>query len=94
MLNRIHDLINQNVDFAFETTLATKTYKRFILEAQQKGYYVTLVYLWLNSQELAFERAKSRVKSGGHNIPKDVIFRRYKSGIENLSKLYRPICDY
>jgi len=94
MLNRIHDLIDQNVDFAFETTLATKSYVRFIHEAQQKGYFVTLIYLWLNSSELAFERVKSRVESGGHSIPKDVIFRRYKSGIENLSKRYLAICDY
>lgn len=56
MLNRIHQLINQNVDFAFETTLATKSYIRLIQEAQQKGFFVTLVYLWLNTPELALER--------------------------------------
>jgi len=94
MLSRIKDLLNHNEDFAFETTLATKTYTQFIREAQSKGYFVTLVYFWLNSPELAIERVKTRVISGGHDIPIETIRRRYKSGIENLSKLYIPICDY
>lgn len=94
MLSRIKDLINSNVDFAFETTLATKSYVHFIQNAQSKGYFVTLVYFWLNSPELAIERVKTRVISGGHNIPEDVIRRRYRVGIDNLSKLYLPICDY
>jgi predicted ABC-type ATPase len=94
MLNRIKDLINHQIDFAFETTLATKTYTQFIREAQKKGYFVTLLYFWLNSPELAIERVKSRVIAGGHDIPIDTIRRRYNSGIDNLSKLYIPICDY
>ena len=64
MLSRIKDLINHDVDFAFETTLATKSYVQFIREAQSKGYMVTLVYFWLNSPELAIERVKTRVISG------------------------------
>ena len=52
------------------------------------------MYFWLNSPELAIERVKTCVISGGHNIPEDVIRRRYNSGINNLSKLYLPICDY
>lgn len=94
MLNRIKDLLNQGVDFAFETTLATKIYTQFIQEAQSKGYFVTLVYFWLNSPELAIERVKTRVISGGHNIPEETIRRRYLAGLMNLQKLYTPICDY
>jgi predicted ABC-type ATPase len=94
MLNRIKDLISRNVDFAFETTLATKSFVKLIREAQSKGYFVTLVYFWLNSPELAVARVRNRVISGGHNIPEDVIYRRYTAGINNLSKLYLPICDY
>ncbi len=94
MLRRIRDLLNHKADFAFETTLATKSYAQFIREAQAKGYFVTLVYFWLNSPELAIERVKTRVNSGGHDIPVDTIRRRYNAGIVNLSKLYLPICDY
>ena len=94
MLRRIKDLINQNIDFAIETTLAAKTYVQLIQVAQSKGYFVTLIYFWLNSPELAVERVKARVISGGHSIPETIIYRRYRAGIDNLSKLYLPICDY
>ncbi len=69
-------------------------YPRLIRDAQDRGYFVTLVFFWLSSPELAIERVKTRVNSGGHDIPVDVIRRRYKAGIENLSKLYLPVCDY
>ncbi len=94
MLHRLNELIDLGADFGFETTLATKSYIHFIREAQSKGYFVTLVYFWLNSPELAIERVKSRVISGGHDISEAIIRRRYKAGIENLSKLFIPICDY
>jgi predicted ABC-type ATPase len=61
---------------------------------KRKGYFVTLFFIWLNSPALGVERVKARVISGGHNIPEDVIHRRYFARISNLSKLYLPICDY
>lgn len=51
-------------------------------------------YLWLNSVDLAIERVGKRVATGGHSIPEDTIRRRYRTGIQNLSKFYMPICDY
>jgi predicted ABC-type ATPase len=94
MLHRIKDLTNQQIDFALETTLASKTYVKFIKNAKEKGYFVTLIFFWLSSPELASERVKTRVENGGHNIPPEVIYRRYKSGIRNLNKLYIEIADY
>lgn len=94
MLNRINELIEKNIDFAFETTLATKSYASLIKRVQNIGYDVTLLFFWLNTEELAKERVKSRVLSGGHNINPDVISRRYQNGIKNLINLYLPICDY
>lgn len=94
MLNRIHELISQKEDFAFETTLSTRSYRNFVKEAQLNGYFVTLVYFWLNSVDLAIERVRKRVLAGGHDIPENTIRRRYGSGIQNLSKIYMPICDY
>lgn len=94
MLNRIKELMAQKVDFAFETTLSTRSYRNLIKDAQLNGYFVTLVYFWLNSVDLAIERVSRRVLAGGHSIPEDTIRRRYSSGIQNLSKIYLPICDY
>lgn len=94
MLSKIDRLILNQKDFAFETTLSTKSYKNTILKAQQYGYQITLVFFWLDSPDLAIERVKTRVLEGGHNIPENIIIRRYYSGLDNLFKLYIPVCDY
>lgn len=52
-----------------------------------------LLFFWLPSPEHAIERVAQRVKEGGHNIPVDVIRRRYQAGIENLFNIYLPIVD-
>lgn len=93
MLNRISDLVAQNENFAFETTLSTRSYKNRILDAKKKNYNVTLLFFWLKNPELAKERVKTRVHEGGHNIPEDVIERRYYKGINNLFEIYLSIVD-
>jgi len=93
MLNRINDLLKKGVSFSFETTLSTKSYKGLILKAKEQGYKVTLLYFWLQSIELAKERVKTRVLEGGHDIPEDVIERRYERGIKNLFDIYMDIVD-
>jgi predicted ABC-type ATPase len=73
--------------------LATRSYFRLIEKAHQQGYEVTLLYFWLKSPEQAIERVAERVSKGGHNIPQDIIVRRYYEGINNLFKIYMPIVD-
>ena len=93
MLERISDLLDSNENFAFETTLASKSYKSKIFLAKEKGYNVTLLFFWLQNVNLAIERVKTRVLEGGHNIEVEVIKRRYKNGIKNLFEIYLPIAD-
>jgi predicted ABC-type ATPase len=93
MLNRINELLDSNQSFAFETTLSTLAYTHYIKEAKNKGYTVTLLFLYLDSYKLAEERVKIRVKEGGHNIPKNIIKRRYERGLRNLFHLYIPLVD-
>lgn len=94
MLQRMDDLLSEGSDFAFETTLSTRSYVKFIERAQAKGYFVMLLYFWLPTPEQAIERVATRVREGGHNIPSDVIRRRYANGIKNLTALYIPLCNY
>lgn len=93
MLSRIEELLLWQENFAFETTLATKTYTNTIKKAQKKGYQVILLFFWLESVALAQKRVALRVKEGGHSIPCEVIERRYTSGIKNLFHLYLPLVD-
>lgn len=94
MMDRITELIEKGADFGVETTLATRTLVKFIIDAQRRGYLVTLIYFWLRLPELAVERVKLRVASGGHNVPEKTILRRYDVGISHLIRLYVPVCDY
>lgn len=93
MLNRIDELLLKEVDFAFETTLSAKSYISIVKKAQSQGYFVTLIFFWLNSIELAKQRVKIRVNEGGHNIPEDVIERRYIRGIKNFFEIYLDNCN-
>ncbi len=93
MLQRLKQLASQKSDFAFETTLATRTYARWLSQLRQDGYRVHLVFLWLPSEEMAVARVASRDQRGGHDIPEDVIRRRYHAGLRNFFSLYRPVVD-
>jgi predicted ABC-type ATPase len=93
MLRRLHEIAKQRENFAFESTLASRSYVSWISELRQQGYDFHLLFLWLRSIELAIQRVEERVRLGGHDIPEEVIRRRYKNGLHNFSKLYRPLAD-
>ena len=93
MLARIEELLAQKVDFAIETTLATRSYVQLVKRAQAAGYKVHLLFFCLETPEQAIQRVAQRVAEGGHNIPEDVIHRRFARGLYNLKHLYMPICD-
>lgn len=93
MLQRIQELLTEREDFAFETTLATKSFKNTITSAQKIGYEVTLIFFWLDSEQLAIDRVKNRILEGGHSIPIDVIRRRYHAGLKNLFDNYLEKVD-
>jgi predicted ABC-type ATPase len=94
MIDRIIQLLKDGETFAFETTLATRSYVKLIQQAKKRGYFVTLLFFSLSSSEQAQRRVAQRVSMGGHNIPADVIIRRYEAGLQNLFQLYMPVCDY
>jgi predicted ABC-type ATPase len=93
MLKRLRDLARQRADFAFETTLASRSYASWLRRLRQEGYNLHLLFLWLRSPDMAIERVKERVRVGGHNIPEAVICRRYHRGIRNFFNLYQSLVD-
>ena len=92
MLERLEQLVKEKQSFSFETTLSGLTYLNFIKKVKEKGYGVTFFFVYLSSAELAVERVAIRVSKGGHNIPKEVIERRYYKGLSNFSR-YAPIAN-
>ena len=93
MLERIRYLVARKVDFAFESTLASRTFINFLLDCKKQGYEVNILFLWLNSVEIEVDRVSDRVKRGGHDIPHDVITRRYFRSINNFVMQYIKIAD-
>ena len=63
MLSRIDTLLAAKKSFAFETTLASKSFARLISHAREVGYRVTLIYVALPSAVLAKRRVAKRVKA-------------------------------
>jgi predicted ABC-type ATPase len=92
-LARVAELARQRQDFAFETTLASRSFAPFLRKLQQDGYHVHLIYIWLRTPELALLRVAERVRQGGHSVPAEVVSRRYRRGLANLTQLYQPLAD-
>jgi len=94
MLEQICLFAGKNRDFGFETTLSGKTYVRLLKDLKDRGYRTHLFFLWLPSVDMALERIADRVRRGGHNIPVEVVRRRFKRGLPNLFQVYRPLLDF
>jgi predicted ABC-type ATPase len=93
MLKEIDERVSHHQSFAFETTLSGRTYARKILKWQLLGYHVKLVFLSLPNPDVAVARVAARVTQGGHNLPEDVIRRRFGLGLHNLESIYKPLVD-
>jgi predicted ABC-type ATPase len=93
MLERIAEHIEHRMDFAFETTLSTRSYVPMLREVKERGYTTILIYIYLESEELAIQRVADRVERGGHSIPVEVIRRRYKRGLANFFRLFQNVAD-
>ena len=93
LLERVRELARQHVDFAFETTLASRSYAPWLADLIAGGYAIRLVFLWLPSADLAVERVALRVVAGGHDVPETTVRRRYAAGLRNFGELYQPLAS-
>ncbi|MCA0370571.1 MAG: zeta toxin family protein [Proteobacteria bacterium] len=93
MLKRMNDLANEGVDFSFETTLSSRHFASWFKKLSLNGYKIHLVYLCLDSAQLAVQRVRERVASGGHFVPERIILRRYSASLRNFFHLYTQAVD-
>lgn len=91
VLDQIHGFAAQHVDFAFETTLAGKSYVHLLRDLKRKGYRLRVFFLWIPTPALALARIKERVAEGGHDVPAADVKRRFHRGIRNFFHSYRPL---
>jgi predicted ABC-type ATPase len=93
MLERIRQLAEARADFAFETTLASRSFASRLARLKRNGYHVHVLFLWLESADLAVNRVAARVRLGGHDVPEGTVRRRYQRGLRNFFGLYVPLAD-
>lgn len=93
MLRRLNELASEHKDFAFETTLASRSYAAWLKTLRASGYKVDLIFLFLRSAELAIQRVRERVRVGGHDVPENVVRRRYAKGLFNFFEFYKSLVD-
>jgi predicted ABC-type ATPase len=93
MIERLNEHMLAQQSFAFETTCAGHAHARRLEECRAAGYWITVVFLWLPTAQMALERVARRVGQGGHHIPDDVVIRRHAAGLRNLRHLYLPLAD-
>jgi predicted ABC-type ATPase len=93
MLRRMKELAGRRLNFAFETTLSSRSYARWLADLRRHGYEFDLMFLGLLSPDLAVQRVRERVRLGGHDVPEAVIRRRYFKGLKNFFRLYQVLAD-
>ncbi|MDQ8186953.1 zeta toxin family protein [Pelagicoccus sp. SDUM812002] len=92
-VQRFEEKVANRESFVVESTLSGLALGRRLKSAQEIGYCVELIYLWLPDAEFAKQRVEERVRQGGHRIPKDVIERRYRKSLSNFSSTYQSLAD-
>jgi len=90
---RVNQSLSQNNSFILETTLSGKYLQKVIYKAKEAGFYISLIYLYLDSDSENILRVKNRVLAGGHNVPEIDIIRRYERSKYLFLYLYRQIVD-
>ena len=93
MLRRLKELAQLRSSFAFESTLASRSFAHWIADLRGQGYEFALLFLWLPGADHAVARVAERVRSGGHDVPEEVVRRRYFAGLRNFFELYQPLTD-
>lgn len=83
----------RGVDFAFETTLSGRSHIHSIRRLRNRGFVIHFFYLWVSQIELALDRVKGRVLSGGHDVPEVVVRRRFERSIRNFLTTYRTLAE-
>ena len=82
MLKRLRQLADAGADFAFESTLSSRTFAPFLRGLKAQGYSVAIYYFALTNAQLAVRRVKLRVALGGHHVPSDVVKRRFARSLQ------------
>jgi predicted ABC-type ATPase len=92
MLEQLHRYADARMSFAFETTLSSRSFAKWI--DGLVDYEVSLIFLWLPDADIAIRRVAARIAKGGHHVPDEVVRRRHRRGLVNFFELYQSRAHY
>jgi len=92
MLQLICESVTAKETFSIETTLSSRNYLKHLRDWKKQGFKIILIFIALDSPDLAIRRVAQRVREGGHNIPTPTIIRRFKRGQQLLPE-YCALAD-
>jgi predicted ABC-type ATPase len=84
VINLLDQFIDEGKNFVIESTLSGSFLEKHIEELKQKGFEISLTFIFLGSKDLCIERIKSRVRQGGHNVPDEDVIRRFNRGLVKI----------
>ncbi len=93
LISEVKKRISMQENFAFESTLAGRTWFPILKGATDAGYEISIYFLFLEKVQMNLSRISKRVKQGGHLVPRDAVIRRFPRSFENFWTLYRPLCN-
>ena len=91
-IRKISHCIEHGLPFTQETTLSGTRTVSTAKKAKERGYYIRLYYVGLDTATESLKRIQNRVEKGGHDIPKEDVIRRFENRFESL-KAILPYCD-
>jgi predicted ABC-type ATPase len=94
MLERLDELATEGADFAFETTLASRSFAPWLSRRKAEGYEFHLHYVFVDDPDVSISRVAKRVAAGGHDVPPEIVRRRWGRSLANFFDLYRPLADW
>jgi predicted ABC-type ATPase len=93
MLRSIENALKTNQSFSFETTFSGRMWVSLLKKAKEANYKIKIYFVFVQSIEISLKRIQTRVKNGGHNIPEEIVRRRFARTFKNFSELYAPFAD-
>ena len=84
--------IEQKEDFTFETVLSSHYKLDILKKAKSYGYFIKCIFVLTVDPAINISRVETRVASGGHNVDKDKIVKRYYNSLSNIKELIK-LCD-
>ena len=80
------DLVARGASFCIETVFSDPHGAKlgFLRQAQSQGYALLLIFIGLDSVDLAIGRVVERTRAGGHDVPDEKIAPRFPRTLANL----------